>query len=84
MILERLAIYTVVGLVLNTLGLHTTDDMFWCMMALLWIAEHVARREGYDEATELAQTVWSTAKDMLDQAKQIQSLKDNGNDNNNN
>jgi hypothetical protein len=77
MMLERLAIYTAVGLVLTTLGLHTTDELFWCMVALLWIAEFLARREGYEDATETAQAIWSASKAALEEAQQLNAQYEN-------
>jgi len=73
MILERLAVYSVLALVLGLLGLTWTTELFWCVMALVWVAEHLARLEGYDDAIEISQSILEKAHEMLREAKQLEA-----------
>ena len=69
--IQRLALYATAGLVLSALGLHTNDELFWCVMGLLWAAEFLARREGYDQAVAECEQVLDKARDTLDRAEQL-------------
>jgi hypothetical protein len=51
--IQRIALYTVLGLVLNAVGAEHNVDLFntwgfWCILALFWAAETMTRREGYE------------------------------------
>ena len=71
MILERLALYGTLGLVLDAQGTHWTDPLYWCVLALVWTAEHMAHAEGYSNATDLAQAVWQASKAALEEAQRL-------------
>ena len=71
MILERLALYCTLGLVLNAQGTHWQDPLYWCVLALVWVAEHLARAEGYSDATDLAHSVWQASKTALREAERL-------------
>jgi hypothetical protein len=71
MILERLAVYCALSLVLVAQGTHWTDPLYWCVLALVWVAEHLARAEGYTEATDLAHAVWQASKTALREAERL-------------
>ncbi len=43
--LQRLALYATLGLVLDAVGQGVTTAGFWCIVALFWAAEHLARIE---------------------------------------
>jgi len=79
--LQRLALYTALGLTLSALGADFTHWAFWCVVALFWAGEHMARSEGYDDAIELSQAVLHKANDMLQEAKQIRTVKGYTDDN---
>lgn len=61
---ERLALWAVLGTVLSVLGQTITEWGFWCVIALFWTAEYLARQEGEQYGA------WLTAN--LD----IEALKD--------
>ena len=46
--LQRIALYTVLGLVLNAVGADWNTWGFWCILALFWASEVLTRREGYE------------------------------------
>jgi hypothetical protein len=46
--LQRIALYTVLGLVLNAVGAEFNTWGFWCILALFWGSETLTRREGYE------------------------------------
>jgi hypothetical protein len=46
--IQRIALYTVLGLVLNAVGADFNTWGFWCILALFWAAEAISRREGYE------------------------------------
>lgn len=46
--LQRIALYTVLGLVLNAVGAEFNTWGFWCILALFWASETLTRREGFE------------------------------------
>jgi hypothetical protein len=46
--LQRIALYTALGLVLSALGADFTHWGFWCVVGLFWASETLTRREGYE------------------------------------
>jgi hypothetical protein len=46
--IQRIALYTVLGLVLNAVGADWNTWGFWSILALFWAAETMTRREGYE------------------------------------
>ena len=48
MILQRIALYTTLGLVLNAVGAEFNTWAFWSILALFWASETITRREGYE------------------------------------
>jgi hypothetical protein len=46
--IQRIALYTVLGLVLNAVGAEFNTWGFWSILALFWAAETLTRREGYE------------------------------------
>ena len=69
--IQRLALYATAGLVLSALGLHTNDELFWCVMGLLWAAEYLARQDGYRQAVAECEQVLDRAQATLDRAEQL-------------
>ena len=41
--LQRLALYATLGLVLDAVGQGVTTAGFWCIVALFWAVEHLTR-----------------------------------------
>ena len=46
--LQRLALYTALGLTLSALEADFTHWAFWCVVGLFWASEVLTRREGYE------------------------------------
>jgi hypothetical protein len=47
--LQRIALYTALGLTLSALGADFTHWAFWCTVALFWASETLTRREGFEQ-----------------------------------
>ena len=47
-LVQRLALYATLGLVLNSLDLNYEQVGFWCIVALYLANEHVQRRQGFE------------------------------------
>ena len=70
--LQRLALYATLGLVLDALGHSVISTGFWCIVALFWASEHVTRME-----------VWDTIEQELERLRRRHSPnidKDKNND----
>jgi hypothetical protein len=65
--LQRIALYTALGLVLSALGADFTHWGFWCILALFWAAETITRREGYEAGMVFIATL---PQEHLDKIKQ--------------
>jgi hypothetical protein len=65
--IQRIALYTVLGLVLNAVGADYTHWGFWCILALFWAAETITRREGYEQGMVFIATL---PQEHLDKIKQ--------------
>jgi hypothetical protein len=46
--LQRIALYTTLGLVLSVLEIAWDTWAFWSIVALYWASEALTRREGYE------------------------------------
>jgi hypothetical protein len=57
MILQRIALYTTLGLVLNAVGAEFNTWGFWCILALFWASETITRREGYEQGMVFVATM---------------------------
>lgn len=44
-LLQRMAVYALIGMVLHGLGAGVTSWEFWCLMALMWALELTVRNE---------------------------------------
>jgi len=68
MFIEQIAVYAVLGLALDAAGQDYTKPIYWCVLVLVAVSNYIARREGYDEGIDDAQTVLATALDILEEA----------------
>lgn len=68
MMLQQLAIYAVLGLALDAAGQDYTQPLYWCVLALVILSNYLSRREGYEDATIIAETVWTESKKFLEDA----------------
>jgi hypothetical protein len=65
--IQRIALYTVLGLVLNTVGAEFNTWAFWSILALFWASETITRREGYEQGMVFIATL---PQEHLDKIKQ--------------
>ena len=65
--IQRIALYTVLGLVLNAVGAGFNTWGFWSILALFWAAETMTRREGYEAGMVFIATL---PQEHLDKIKQ--------------
>ena len=76
--LQRIALYTVLGLVLNAVGADWNTWGFWSILALFWAAETMTRREGYEAGMVFIATL---PMDKLEEIKRaIKQIEDNAKD----
>jgi hypothetical protein len=74
MILQRIALYTTLGLVLNAVGAEFNTWGFWSVLALFWASEALTRREGYEAGMVFVATL---PMEHLEKIKQeIKKLED--------
>ena len=65
--LQRIALYTVLGLTLNAVGAEFNTWGFWSILALFWASETLTRREGYEAGMVFIATL---PQEHLDKIKQ--------------
>jgi hypothetical protein len=49
-ILQRMALYFTLGLVLVTLGVDVLSWQFWAVVSLFWCSEYITRKAAEDES----------------------------------
>jgi hypothetical protein len=65
--LQRIALYSVLGLTLDALGTDYTHWGFWCVLGLFLAADIMSRREGYEAGMVFIATL---PMDKLQEIKQ--------------
>jgi hypothetical protein len=65
--IERLAVWLVLGMVLYAQGLGFGDWGYWCVLALTYTAEYLARQQGEQAG------VWMAANLPIEDLKEIQA-----------
>jgi hypothetical protein len=65
--IQRIALYTVLGLVLSAVNAHWDTWAFWSILALFWASETITRREGYEQGMVFIATL---PQEHLDKIKQ--------------
>lgn len=75
--IQKLALYGTLGLLLDRgLAVHWDSATFWCMLGLVWAAEHMGRREGLEQGIVMGIDIHS--KMTPEQRSDIEKiLKDN-------
>jgi hypothetical protein len=63
--IERLAVWSALGITLVALGHDITEAGFWCVTGLFWAATYLARQEGEQQG------VWLTANLDMEALKDI-------------
>ncbi len=60
-LLQRIALYTTLGLVLNAVGAEFNTWAFWSILALFWASEALTRQEGFEQGVAAGITAYSQA-----------------------
>jgi hypothetical protein len=68
--LTRIALYVTLGTVLSALGHSINDTGFWCMVALFFACDVLARKEGQDNG------IWITLSLPADKLKELKQQLD--------
>lgn len=69
--IQRIALYATLGMLLNALG-HTWDSWeFWCVLGLFWACDLIARREQHEQSYVQGILMFIA----LDEAQQQQLVK---------
>ena len=68
MIVERTALVVALALLLDTVGLDYHTLPYWAILLSMIAYGWTQYSEGYDTATELAQSAWRHAKATLEEA----------------
>ena len=61
MILQRIALYATLGLVLNAVGAEFDTWAFWSILALFWASEALTRQEGFEQGVAAGISAYSHA-----------------------
>ena len=60
--ITRIALYTVLGLVLDSVGVPFNTWGFWCVVGLYWAVEAMARQELIEQLTREVQALKNKGK----------------------
>ena len=77
--LQRIALYTVLGLVLNAVGAEFNTWGFWSILALFWASEALTRGEGFELGVAAGISAYSNANEQQ-RADLDKIVKSNHND----
>ena len=83
MMIQRIALYATMGMLLNALG-HTWDSWgFWCVLAMFWSSELITRREQHEQSyvQGILMFIALDAQQQQQLVKAIQQLENAHNDN---
>ena len=47
-VLQRIAVYSALGLVLSGLDVHWDNPVLWCVVALFWVSNYLERKEAHE------------------------------------
>ena len=76
--IQRIALYTVLGLVLNAVAVDFDTWGFWCILALFWASETLTRREGYEAGMVFIATL--PMYKLVEIKRAIKQIEDNAKD----
>jgi hypothetical protein len=72
MLLQKLALYFTLGLLLTTLGLTVTSWQFWCITALFWASEYMTRKD--TEQTAMAMGISAYLNMSIEEQNRIKKV----------
>lgn len=73
--LQRIALYAVLGMVLDAAQISIQHWAFWCILALFIASEWMTRRETLERVQEYVQAVKQQIEAVNQAAKQLQELE---------
>ena len=77
--IERIAVYAALGLVLSAVNANWDTWQFWCILALVWASDVLAGRQGFELGVAQGMNVYSQS--TAEQRAAIDKIiKDNNND----
>jgi hypothetical protein len=77
--IERIAVYAALGLVLSAVNANWDTWQFWCILALVWASDVLAGRQGFELGLAQGMNVYSQS--TAEQRAAIDKIiKDNNND----
>jgi thiamine transporter ThiT len=77
--IERIAVYAALALVLSAVNAHWDTWQFWCILALMWASDVLAGRQGFELGVAQGMNAYSHA--TAEQRAAIDKIiKDNNND----
>ena len=59
--IERIALYSALGLTLSALDAYWDTWQFWCILALMWASDVLARRAGFELGVAQGMNAYSQA-----------------------
>ena len=62
--IQRVALYLTLGILLDALGIEGATAGFWCTVALFWASEHMTRRVLIEQLNEELQEMRRKDKDQ--------------------
>ena len=63
-LVQRIALYTTLGLVLNAVGADFNTWGFWSILALFWASEALTRTEGFEQGVAAGISAYSNANEQ--------------------
>lgn len=77
--LQRIALYAVLGMVLDAAQISIQHWAFWCILALFLASEWMTRRETLERVQEYVQAVKQQIEAVHEAAKQLAAQQDKEN-----
>ena len=74
--IQRLALYTALGLLLSAVQIQFDHWAFWCVVGLFWASEHLTRMETLQQVEDYVNTVKKQAQQLLAAAQAVQEQID--------
>jgi hypothetical protein len=68
--LERLAVYATLGVLLDVQGMNWTAWEFWCFLALFCVVDYLGRKDGFEQGLDAANDVLELSNSILEQARE--------------
>ena len=67
--LQRLVVWAVLALALDSIDITWRNELFWAFLALFILADYLARKQGFEAGLEAADDTLELANKILEEAK---------------